>query len=50
MGFDFKIEFKKGKENVVVDALSRKAEDPTTLALIYFPTPLWVEELKLSYQ
>ncbi|XP_042972693.1 uncharacterized protein LOC122304485 [Carya illinoinensis] len=39
-----------GKENVVVDALSRKnEEEQAILAVISFPTPLWIDELKGSY-
>jgi hypothetical protein len=54
MGYDFSIEYKKGKDNKVVDALSRQFEDlpedaNLNLSLISFPTPTWVEELKSSY-
>jgi len=51
------VEYKKGGENKVVDALSRREEsvDVTqlnegSLFLISFPFPSWIEELKLSYQ
>jgi aminopeptidase N len=52
--YDFVIECKKGKENRVANALSRKFEESTedthlTLSLISFPIPTWVEELKDSY-
>lgn len=50
MGYDFKIEFKRGKENAIANALIRKGEEKATLALISFPTPIWVEELKVNYQ
>jgi hypothetical protein len=48
------IKYKKGKNNKVVDALSRRFEDLPedvflSLSLISFPTPTWVEELKSSY-
>ena len=51
------VEYKKGHENKVIDALSRREElgDVTllnegSLFLISFPFPSWIEELKLSYQ
>ncbi|KAF5459790.1 hypothetical protein F2P56_019708 [Juglans regia] len=51
IGYDFTIDYKRGKENKVADALSRKSEEQSaTLALTTFPTSLWVEELKQSYQ
>jgi hypothetical protein len=53
LGYDFTIEYKKGNENKVADALSRVFEDPglpgPTCSLISFPTPYWLHELKLSY-
>lgn len=50
MGYDFKVEYKKGRDNKVVDALSRKMEENSAvLALISFPTPVWLTELKQSY-
>jgi hypothetical protein len=54
LGYDFTIEYKKGKENKVADALSRVFEDPSlpeeaTCFMLSFPTPTWLEELKQSY-
>lgn len=52
--YDFVFVYKKGKENKVVDVLSKKMEDVVSheplLAMISFPSPEWVEELKASYR
>ena len=75
LGYSFVIDYKKGKENVVADALSRKTgiedlddqqelseavsslfcidfrvDTNSSLFLISFPNPTWIEELKASYQ
>lgn len=54
MGYEFTIEYKKGRENRVADALSWKGDEEKEveglLALITFPSPKRVEELKLSYK
>jgi hypothetical protein len=55
LGYDFTIEYKAGRENVVADALSRKIEDEGVspqdgqLMLLTIPNPLWVEDIKASY-
>ncbi|KAF5480102.1 hypothetical protein F2P56_000872 [Juglans regia] len=50
LGYDFVVEFKKGRENVVADALSRQREEITaTLAVISLPSWDWVEEIKTLY-
>lgn len=47
MGYNFTTAYKKGKENKVADALSRREEvNAGTLSMITFPTPEWIEELK----
>ena len=44
-GYDFEIIYKKGKQNVVVDALSRKDEDVEALLyVISIIQPDWIAE------
>ena len=42
--FDLEILHKKGKENVVADALSRKDDDNTTCATMVV-VPEWLDEI-----
>ena len=51
LGYDFEIVYKKGKQNVVVDALSRKHEDiEGFLYVISLPHSDWVEEAKIEWK
>ncbi|XP_041009343.1 uncharacterized protein LOC121253391 [Juglans microcarpa x Juglans regia] len=50
LGYDFVVEFKRGRENVVVDALSRQREDTeVTLSVISLPSWDWINEIKGLY-
>jgi len=53
LGYDFVIEFKKGKDNSLADTLSCQSNGLTkeelSITLISFPTPTWISELKESY-
>ena len=62
LGYPFVVEYKKGKENLVVDALSRQVDNELFLEIdkvgrmednggailwaISFPSPTWLLELK----
>jgi hypothetical protein len=49
LGYDFVVEYKKGQDNSVADALSRQDEDTDqefTLSVISYPTLEWLEDLK----
>ena len=43
MGYDYEITYKKGKDNLVVDALSRTFYDHVSLSTISMPTPKWLD-------
>jgi hypothetical protein len=42
-GYDYEIIYKKGKDNVVVDALSRKYEDEESIFSLSFIVPDWLQ-------
>jgi hypothetical protein len=42
-GYDYEIIYKKGKDNVVADALSRKYEDEGSLFSLSFIVPYWLQ-------
>jgi hypothetical protein len=44
-GYDYEIIYKKGKNNVVADALSRKYEDEGSLFSLSFIVPNWLQAI-----
>ncbi|GKV27572.1 hypothetical protein SLEP1_g36732 [Rubroshorea leprosula] len=50
MGYDFSISYKKGKENVVVDALSRVSSNQLMQMAVFRILPGIYEEVRLSWE
>jgi hypothetical protein len=52
LGYDFILDYKKGVENRVANALSRREgwEEEATLSYLSIPTTDWVANLKNQYQ
>lgn len=54
MEYDYTIEYKSGKENLVADALSRspnlKGEEAESCQVIAVVVPEWVQDIKKSYE
>jgi hypothetical protein len=48
-GYDFEIIYKKGKENVVVDALSRKNKDEGSIFSLSFIVPDWLQVVRREW-
>jgi hypothetical protein len=49
LGYDYEIIYKKGKDNVVVDVLSRQYEDEGSLFALSLPVPNWIEEVRQEW-
>ena len=49
MGYEYKITYKKGKDNIVADALSRTFDDHASLSAISMPIPNWLESVQQGY-
>jgi hypothetical protein len=52
LGYGFQVEYKKGVENKVANALSHKEgwDEGLCLSLLSIPTPTWLSEVKTHYQ
>ena len=48
-GYDYEIIYKKGKDNVVADALSRKYEDEGSLFSLSFIVPDWLQVVRQEW-
>jgi hypothetical protein len=48
-GYDYEIIYKKGKDNVVVDALSQKYEDEGSFFSLCFIVPDWLQAVCLEW-
>jgi len=52
LGYSFIVEYKKGVDNKVVDALSWRegCEENVSISLLSIPTTSWIAEIKNQYQ
>ena len=49
MGYDYEITYNKGKDNLVVDYLSRRFDDHASLLAISMPIPNWLQSVQQGY-
>ena len=49
MGYDYEITYKKGKENLVVDDISRTFDDHVSLSSIFIPIPNQFQFVEQGY-
>ena len=43
--YDYEIIYKKGKDNIVEDAVSRQHEEDNSLFALSLPVPYWIKEV-----
>ena len=48
-GYDYEIIYKKGKDNVVADALSKKYEEEGSLFSLSFIVPDWIQAVRQEW-
>ncbi|GAA0139024.1 hypothetical protein LIER_00655 [Lithospermum erythrorhizon] len=49
LGLDYCIQYKQGKENLVVDALSRRGHENAQVFIISTVQPVWMQEIQGTY-
>ena len=49
MGYDYEITYKKGKDNLVADAISCTFDDHASLSAISIPIPNWLQSVQQGY-
>jgi hypothetical protein len=49
LGYDYEIIYKKGKDNIVLDALSRQHEEDDSLFSLSLLVPDWIEEVSQEW-
>lgn len=50
LGLDYEVQYKKGAENKIADALSRRHDEDSTLLALSTIQATWIEEVCSSYE